>query len=67
MLRSYIHGVDETLATQVLQPGDERYLLAMLREADFPRPDNLVAFLASDQSEYISGQAISVDGGLSIS
>jgi 3-oxoacyl-[acyl-carrier protein] reductase len=28
---------------------------------------NIVAFLASDQSDYISGQAISVDGGLSIS
>jgi 3-oxoacyl-[acyl-carrier protein] reductase len=28
---------------------------------------NLVVFLASDQSDYISGQAISVDGGLSIS
>ncbi|NIR04640.1 MAG: SDR family oxidoreductase, partial [Candidatus Aminicenantes bacterium] len=28
---------------------------------------NLVVFLASDKADYITGQAISVDGGLSIS
>ena len=28
---------------------------------------NLVVFLASDNADYITGQAISVDGGLSIS
>ena len=46
MLATYIHGVDDKLAAQVLQPGDEGILRALLLDPDFPRRDNLVAFLA---------------------
>jgi len=46
MLRTYIHGVDEKLVAQLLQPGDELALRALLQQPDFPRRDNLVAFLA---------------------
>jgi len=46
MLATYIHGVDEKLATEILRPGDAAILQSLLLEPDFPRRDNLVAFLA---------------------
>ena len=46
MLHTYIHGVDEVLAAEVLDPGDEVHLLELLRDDAFPRRDNIVAFLA---------------------
>jgi 3-oxoacyl-[acyl-carrier protein] reductase len=45
-------------------------LLERIPARRFGRADevaNLVAFLASDASDYIVGQAIAVDGGLSAS
>jgi hypothetical protein len=46
MLRVYIHGVDDSLARQVLSLEDLPALRALLKEPDFPRRDNIVAFLA---------------------
>ncbi len=46
MLRVYVHGVDDSLARQVLSLEDLPALRALLKEPDFPRRDNVVAFLA---------------------
>ena len=46
MLLTYIHGVNDALAHQVLGADAVPALLALLREPDFPRRDNVVAFLA---------------------
>ena len=46
MLATYIHGVDEKLAGDLLRPGDEAILRTLLLDPGFPRRDNLVAFLA---------------------
>jgi hypothetical protein len=46
MLRTYYHGVDDALAARVLDPQAVAELRVLLRESDFPRRDNVVAFLA---------------------
>jgi hypothetical protein len=46
MLATYFHGVDEKLTAEILRPGDEQVLRSLLSDPDFPRRDNLVAFLA---------------------
>gem|GEM_PF-2173315 len=46
MLATYIHGVDESLAQQVLGPGAMPVLRRLLAEPNFPRRDNVVAFLS---------------------
>ncbi len=46
MLRVYVHGADDSLARQVLSLEDLPALRALLKEPDFPRRDNIVAFLA---------------------
>jgi len=46
MLRTYLHGVTDDLARQVLQPGDVSVLRQLLADPSFPRRDNVVAFLA---------------------
>src|SRR5262245_25870238 len=46
MLRTYFHGVDDELARRVLSPGDVSILRKLLSDPDFPRRDNVVAFLA---------------------
>ncbi len=46
MLRTYLHGVTDELARQVLVPGDVSVLRELLADPSFPRRDNIVAFLA---------------------
>ncbi|HET6373024.1 MAG TPA: FG-GAP repeat protein, partial [Candidatus Polarisedimenticolia bacterium] len=46
MLGTYIHGVDDALALEVLGPGAVPDLRRLLKDPDFPRRDNVVAFLA---------------------
>lgn len=54
MLLTYIHGVDEDLAKQVLGPGAMPVLYRLLAEPSFPRRDNVVAFLSyADRGEAV--------------
>src|SRR3954469_11540030 len=54
MLVTYIHGVDETLAQQVLAPGAMPVLHRLLADPTFPRRDNVVAFLTyADRGEAV--------------
>ena len=46
MLRVYFHGVDDGLAERVLGRGAVPALRRLLADHDFPRRDNVVAFLA---------------------
>jgi hypothetical protein len=46
MLATYIHGVDDQLATEVLSPVAIPVLRQLLLDPTFPRRDNVVAFLA---------------------
>jgi len=41
----YVHGVTAELTREVLEPGDLELLFGMLHEREFPRRDNIVAFL----------------------
>ncbi len=46
MLRTYVHGVDDSLALEVLGAAAVPHLRSLLRAAEFERRDNVVAFLA---------------------
>jgi hypothetical protein len=41
----YFEGVTDELAHQILEPGDVAVLLELLHDREFPRRDNVVAFL----------------------
>ncbi len=54
MLLTYVHGVDESLAGEVLGEGAVPILRRLLAEPGFPRRDNVVAFLAQlDRGEGV--------------
>ncbi|WP_024620721.1 3-oxoacyl-[acyl-carrier-protein] reductase [Metaclostridioides mangenotii] len=60
-------GFIDTDMTQVLSENIKNSMLANIPKKTFGKPEdvaNLVAFLASDMSEYITGQVINVDGGM---
>lgn len=62
-------GVLETLRTIELTSKERERIKAMIPAARLGRPEeaaHVVAFLASDQAAYVTGQMIAVDGGLSI-
>lgn len=46
MMATYIHGVDDELAVEVLSPEAIPVLRRLLLDPTFPRRDNIVAFLA---------------------
>jgi len=53
--------------TQVLSEDLKNSMLANIPKKTFGKPEdvaNLVAFLVSDMSDYITGQVINVDGGM---
>ena len=54
MLKTYIHGVNDEIAVQVLGTGALPHLRRLLIEPEFPRRDNVVAFLAHlDRGESV--------------
>ncbi len=62
-------GYLETETTAVLTDEQKAYWLSVIPQGHFGDVDDiahLVAFLASDKAKYITGQAISVDGGMAV-
>ena len=62
-------GYLETETTAVLTDDQKAYWLSVIPQGHFGEVDDiahLVAFLASDKAKYITGQAISVDGGMAV-
>ncbi len=62
-------GYFETDTTGVLNEKQKDYWLSLIPQGRFGEVDdiaNLVAFLADDRSKYITGQVISVDGGMAV-
>lgn len=60
-------GFIETKMTEVLSDEVKQYYLKLIPLRRFGLPEdvaNLVLFLASDQSSYITGQVICLDGGM---
>ena len=53
MLGVYFHGVTAELAADVLEPEDVAMLLRLLEDREFPRRDNVVAFLT-----YLGGDEV---------
>ena len=62
-------GYLETETTAVLTDEQKAYWLSVIPQGHFGEVDDiahLVAYLASDKAKYITGQAISVDGGMAV-
>ncbi len=62
-------GYFETDTTGGLNEKQKDYWLSLIPQGHFGEVDdvaNLVAFLADDRSKYITGQIISVDGGMAV-
>jgi len=62
-------GFIDTPMTQVLTPERKQALLANIPLGSLGTPQDIaetVAFLASDEARYITGQVITVDGGISL-
>lgn len=62
-------GYFETDTTGVLTKKQKDYWLSIIPQGRFGEVDdvaNLVAFLADDRAKYITGQVISVDGGMAV-
>lgn len=68
-INAVLPGFIETDMTKVIQRRAGDQVLAQIPQARFGSPDDvagLVLFLCSDDAAYITGQALTVDGGLSI-
>jgi 3-oxoacyl-[acyl-carrier protein] reductase len=62
-------GFIDTPMTQVLAPERKQALLANIPLGSLGTPQDIaetVAFLASEEARYITGQVITVDGGISL-
>lgn len=68
-VNSIATGIFESARTIELSSKDRERMTAMVPAARMGKPEEaarMVAFLASDDAAYITGQCIAVDGGLSI-
>ena len=62
-------GYFETETTAVLTPEQKARWLSLIPQGHFGEPDDvahMVAFLADEKAKYITGQVISVDGGMAV-
>jgi len=62
-------GYFETETTSVLTQEQKDYWLSVIPQGHFGEPDDvahMVTFLADDRAKYITGQVISVDGGMAV-
>jgi len=62
-------GYLETETTSILTQSQKDYWLSVIPQGRFGEVDDiahLVAFLADDNAKYITGQVISVDGGMAV-
>lgn len=62
-------GMIETAMTDAIKEGAKEKILDSIPFKEMGKPEdvaNLVAFLASEESRYITGQVICVDGGMAI-
>lgn len=62
-------GYVETDTTAVLSKEQVEYWHSIIPQGHFGEPDdiaNMVAYLADDKASYITGQVISVDGGMAV-
>jgi 3-oxoacyl-[acyl-carrier protein] reductase len=69
-INAVLPGIIETDMSKAIRERAGAALLERIPVRRFGQPSevaSLVAFLASEESNYIIGQAISIDGGLSIS
>lgn len=68
-VNSITPGYFETETTSILSEKQKSYWLDLIPQRRFGEVQdvaNLVAFLAMEQSKYITGQIISVDGGMAV-
>ena len=62
-------GYVETDTTSILSDEQKEYWHSVIPQGHFGEPDdiaNMVSYLAGDQAKYITGQVISVDGGMAV-
>ena len=62
-------GMIETAMTDAINESAREKIIAGIPFGEIGKPEdvaNVVAFLASDESRYITGQVICVDGGMAI-
>ena len=62
-------GIIDSVLTQQIPPEIREKFIQRIPLKRIGRPEeiaNLIAFLVSDQASYITGQCISIDGGLSV-
>jgi len=62
-------GYVETDTTSVLSDEQKSYWHSVIPQGRFGEPDdiaNMVSYLAGDKAKYITGQVISVDGGMAV-
>lgn len=60
MLKTYVHGVNDALAAEVVREADLPELRLLLLDPSFPRRDNVVAFLAHRDGDGAVGPLLAL-------